>query len=242
MRVWLYSIVRNERLILPYLLRHYVPWVDKLIFYDDRSDDGTRELILECPKAELRDWTGSLGINDDEFVYFANEQWKEARGKAEWVIWIDADEFLYHPNMLELLAGYLAAGVEVPQVAGFTMVSKVFPTTTGQIYEEVKTGFSDGYWDKKAIFRGNMFWTIGRHGIDFTRFNPPSSPTCEIKLLHYRGLGMDYVKWRHHRNWQRVPERCRRLNMGPNCNPDYHDHHGLEWFQDAINRDWPNVI
>ncbi len=242
MRIWLFCILRNERLLLPYFLRHYVPWVDKLIFYDDRSDDGTREKIKECPKAELRDWIGSLGIVDDEFLHFANEQWKEARGQAEWVIWVDADEFLYHPNMLELLAGYLKDGVEVPQVAGYTMFSREFPTTSGQIYEQVRSGASDGYWDKKAIFRGNMFWTMGRHTIDFTRFNPPSSPTCEIKLLHFRGLGMDYVRWRHHRNWERVPEHCRRMNLGSNCSPDWQGHHGLAWYEDAINREWPDVI
>jgi glycosyltransferase involved in cell wall biosynthesis len=242
MRIWLYCIIRNEIRILPYFLRHYVPWCTKLIFYDDRSDDGTRELLLATEKCELRNWCGEMGIVDDQFLDFANEQWKEARGQAEWVIWVDADEFLYAPNMLELLNRYLHEGVEVPQVNGFTMVSRKFPTTPGQIYDEVRTGFSDGYWDKKAIFRANMFWTMGRHGIDLSRFNPKSSITCDIALLHYRGLGTDYVRWRHNRNWNRMPERCRRLNLGPNVNPAYVGHHSLAWFEEMIGRDWPNII
>lgn len=242
MTIWLYAIVRNEAPIMPYFLRHYTPWVDRLIFYDGGSTDGTREMIAACPKAELRDWAGSDGIVDDEFLHFANEQWKEARGKADWVIWCDADEFLYHPNMLELLSGYLQDGVEVPQVSGYTMFSREFPTTKGQIYDEVRAGVPDDIWSKPAIFRSNMHWTMGRHGLDFTKFNPKSSAKSEIKLLHYRGLGMDYVRWRHNRNWERVPERCRQLNLGSNTSPDHTGHHGLGWFEEVMSRNLPHVI
>lgn len=227
---------------MPYFLRHYTPWVDRLIFYDDQSVDGTREIIEACPKAELRNWPGTHGIVDDEFLHFAHEQWKEARGKAEWVIWADADEFFYHPEMRLLLAKYLAADIEVPQVRGYTMFSREFPTTTGQIYEQVRAGAVDGCWDKKAIFRVHMHWTMGRHGLDFTKFRPKSSPTCEIKLLHFRGLGIDYVRARHTRNWDRVPEHCRRLNLGANTNPAYVGHHSVAWFEELMNRNLPNVI
>ena len=163
MTAWLYCICRNEARLLPYLLRHYTTFVDKLIFYDDQSDDGTRDLIRACPSAELRDWPGSHGIVDDEFLNFANEQWKEARGKAEWVIWIDADEFIYHPDIKNVLDRYLKEGVDLPQILGYTMVSDHFPTTSGQIYDEIKTGFYDDVWSKPAIFRSNMRWNMGRH-------------------------------------------------------------------------------
>ena len=42
MTIWLYCICRNEARLMPYLLRHYETFVDKLIFYNDQSDDGTR--------------------------------------------------------------------------------------------------------------------------------------------------------------------------------------------------------
>ncbi len=242
MTVWLYCIIRNERQILPYFIRHYEPWVSKLIFYDDQSDDGTRDLIRKCPKAELRDWPGPPGIQDDVFLEFAHEQWKEARGQADWVVWVDADEFLWHPNMPHALSCYLADGVEVPQVEGFTMVSRQFPTTQGQIYDEIRTGFRDGVWDKKVLFRGDIHWNVGRHSLNLDAFNPKSSPTAEIKLLHYRCLGMNYLRWRHKRNWDRVPERCRVLNLGTNCMPGWPDHHGEAWFEEACGKDWPNVI
>ena len=242
MNIWLFCILRNEAKILNYFLRHYAPWVTKFVFYDDLSDDGTREIIRSCHTAEIRDWPGGSGIQDDQFLQFANENWKEARGKADWVIWVDADEFLYHDDIKDVLRRYLHDDIEVPQIQGYTMVSKSFPRTEGQIYDEVRTGFPDGIWGKPAIFRKHMWWTVGRHGVDYAQFNPKSSVHPEIKLLHYRALGVDYVRWRHARNWARVPERCRKLNLGTNTAPDAVGHHTVSWFEEAIAKDWPEVI
>ena len=242
MPIWLFCVCRNERLMLPYFLKHYVTWVDKLIFYDDKSDDGTRKLISECTKAELRDWPGTTGLDDAAFLDFAHEAWKEARCNAEWVIYVDADELLYHEDMLTLLRTYLADGVEVPQIRGYTMFSREFPTTTGQIYDQVRAGVPDDVWNKPAIFRRFMHWTMGRHGLDFTKFSPRSSPTAEIKLLHYRGLGAEYVRWRHARNWERVPDHCRRMHLGTNTAPDYVGHHSLAWFEEVMSRNLPHVV
>jgi hypothetical protein len=227
---------------MPYFLKHYAPFVTKFIFFDEFSDDGTRDIIRSCHTAELRDWEHSSGIQDDKFLEFANEKWKEARGHADWVIWVDADEFLYHPAITDVLRRYLADDIEVPQIQGYTMVSKAFPTAPGQIYDEVRCGFPDDIWGKPAVFRKHMQWTVGRHGVDYHQFKPKNSAHPELKLLHYRALGVDYVRWRHFRNWQRVPERCRRLNLGANTNPEYVGHHSLAWFEEMIGREWPEVV
>lgn len=242
MTIWLYCICRNEAPIAPYFLRHYAPWVNRMIFYDDQSDDGTREIIKGYDNAELRDWHGSHCIEDNEFTAFHNEQWKEARGKADWVMALDADEFLYHPNILEVLERYLKEGVEVPQVEGYTMIARKFPNTSGQIYDQIKTGVRDGCWDKKAVFRVHIHYTIGRHGLDFAQFNPKSSATCELKLLHYRCLGMDYLRRRHARNWARVPQHCRDAQHGINTSPGWSEHHGVGWFEELCNRELTDVI
>lgn len=227
---------------MPYFLRHYAPWVERMIFYDDQSSDGTRGQILSCPQAELRDWPGTHGIVDDEFLHFAHEQWKEARGKADWVCWVDADEFLYHPQIGEVLERYLREGVQVPRILGYTMFSREFPTTKGQIYEEVRAGVLDDCWNKPAIFRDAANWTVGRHGWDYAQSNPRSSAAAEIKLLHFRGLGAEYVRWRHQRNWDRVPDAQRRLHFGANTNPNYVGHHSVAWFEEVMSRNLPHVI
>lgn len=234
MTIHLYCICRDERLIMPYFLRHYSPWVSKLIFYDANSTDGTRDMIRECHNAELRDWHGSEGIVDDEFMDFANRAWSGSVGVSDWIIWVDADEFLYHPEIVSVLKGYLAQGVEVPKIDGYTMLSDRFPTTNGQIYEEVKTGIYDWCWSKNAIFRNTICWNVGRHSINTSVFNPRTSEHADIKLLHYRGLGMEYVENRHRRNWERVPARCRQLGFGANCDPSHTEHHSIQWFAQRI--------
>lgn len=242
MIVWLYCILRNEEKILPYLLRHYSPWVDKMIFYDGWSTDNTKQIICSNPKAILREWRGSDALDDMEFLNFSNEQWKEAIGHVDWILWIDADEFVYHPEILTVLERYLKEGVTVPLIEGFTMVSEKFPTTEGQIYDEVKTGFPDSAWGKPAIFREDIHFGMGRHSIDTNRCKPRFSATAEIKMLHYRALGFDYLKERHLRNWSRVPQHCRDNSLGTNTSPDYFEHHSISWFEEWIKKPWPNVI
>lgn len=229
--------------MMPYLLRHYAPWVDKLIFLDGHSTDGTREMIQACPKAELRDYKGRDELADDEFQLVYNELWKEARGVADWVAWIDADEFLYHPDMRNLLATYQAAGITVVRTDGYTMVSDKPPTGDGQIYDEIKRGFLDDCWSKCAIFdpKINMTYHPGRHAIDIDFFTPILSP-MDVKLLHYRALGMDYLRRRHARNWARVPQRCREANFGVNCSPGHDGHHSVDWFEKMLSREWLEVI
>lgn len=227
---------------MPYFLRHYETFVERLTFFDGDSTDHTRQIIASCPKAFCSEWPGSKALVDDEFTEFANSQWKEARGHADWVIWVDADEFLYHPEITKVLAEYLEQGVEIPLVQGYTMLSDSFPTTSGQIYDEIKTGVPDNVWAKRAIFRGDIRWNVGRHSIDDTQCNGKASPTAELKLLHYRGLGLDWVRERHNRNWQRVPEHCRIRSYGVNTSPGYPGHHGLDWFSKILSEPRQNVI
>lgn len=245
MKVWVYCILRNETALLPYFLRHYGTFADSIIFYDDRSDDGSRQIIEAWPKAVLRDWPGEHGIVDDEFLDFANRQWREAILKSDWVAWVDIDEFLYHPDMPGVLQRYMQEGVEVPKVEGYGMVSNSFPTTSGQIYDEIKTGFRSPEWDKCELFRttANMVWNVGRHSLNKERMGKfKMSEQADIKLLHYRYLGARYVKERNQRNHERQPERCKRLNYGDNVRPGAGKTYSTNWFMDFKNQPFPNVI
>lgn len=51
MNIHLYCICRNEAPLMPYFLRHYSHWVDRMTFLDGGSNDGTRGIISDCPNA-----------------------------------------------------------------------------------------------------------------------------------------------------------------------------------------------
>lgn len=243
MKVWVYAICRNELPIIGYFLRHYSAFAEKIIIYDGNSNDGTREEIRKCEKAELRNFEGCDALVDDQFLYYSNEKWKEARGKADWVAWVDCDELLYHHDILWALKEYKQNGYTVVRTQGYTMVSDAFPTGDAPLTEQVRTGFPDWEWSKPALFQPHieMCWNVGRHSVNETLFTPVLTAR-EVKLLHYRALGMDYLRERHARNWARVPGHCRERNYGRNCDPEHLEHHGLRWFEDMMKRKWPEVI
>ena len=54
MRIDLYTISWNERRMLPFFLDYYGAWVDRIVVFDDASDDGTAEALARHPKVDLR--------------------------------------------------------------------------------------------------------------------------------------------------------------------------------------------
>ena len=199
MKIHAYIQTWNEATLMPYILRHYGSFCDKLIFNDDGSTDGTREMITACPIAELRD-LGSGGVNDEIFLKHWTEDYKESRGEADWVILVDADEFIYHHDLRAMLEQYREHGVTMPLVQGYQMFSEEAPTTDGQIYQQLNCGFEYSDESKRAIFNPMLdvvYWH-GRHRLNTVSPPPVENPsgTPDIALLHYVGLGWDYFAGR----------------------------------------------
>lgn len=148
-KVEVHILTHNEELILPYTLRHYRTFASKIVVHDTFSTDRTREIAL-ANGAEVRDFDTEGGINDELHAQLKNTCWKGT--DADWVIIADADELIYFPGGTEAtLAAYEQAGVAMVKPHGFEMVSETFPTTPGQIYDEVKTGARDDKWYAKPI-------------------------------------------------------------------------------------------
>src|SRR5262245_41681292 len=98
-RCWAFTLAYQEAVLIGHWVRHYRAFCERVVVYVDQdSDDGTADLALrEGAEVRLHDTGGFL--DDFAFVAFAEERYKEARGAAEWVVWVDADEFLYHPRL-----------------------------------------------------------------------------------------------------------------------------------------------
>src|SRR3990172_8660514 len=161
-KVWVFSVCWNEALLMPYFLRHYSTLASQIIIWDEQSTDGTREIIQSCPKAQLRDWP-CKGLDDDRFLEAVNNWYKMARGSADWVMWPDIDEILYHPNPLQVLA---SANGDMVHATGYAMISKGNPPSgEGQIYDELRTGCRQNNYDKWIIWRPGVEiqHTAGRH-------------------------------------------------------------------------------
>jgi hypothetical protein len=55
--VHLYAVCWDEADMLGFFFRHYDPWVNRYVIYDDDSTDGSREILRTHPKVEPRDFT-----------------------------------------------------------------------------------------------------------------------------------------------------------------------------------------
>lgn len=89
--ICLNMIVKNEAHILKRCLESVKPFIDTWVISDTGSTDGTQELIQEVMKdlpGELieREWK-DFGTNRDEVL-------QHSKGKADYILTIDADEWL----------------------------------------------------------------------------------------------------------------------------------------------------
>ena len=143
-------------------MRHYGQFA-KVIFLEGNSTDDTIELASSLG-AEVRHYDMPDELDDQTHINIKNECWKNT--SADWVMVVDADEFVYHPDLINRLST-IDATVIIP--AFHNMFSEKFPTTAGQIYDEVRYGTIDGgIWRSKPIIFHpgeihSMNWHPGSH-------------------------------------------------------------------------------
>ena len=196
-RIHYYAPAWNEEMMLPFLFRHYAPWVERFVIYDSDSTDGSAELLRRTPKVEIRRLAWS---QPDSMIAtlqdLHNTCWKESRGAADWVIVADVDEFLYHPDFDGYLRRCRKRGVTCIPSLGYEMVSDRFPEPDEALAATVRRGVPDRMMSKLRLFDPNA--------VEETNFGPGghmAQPTGrivypkrdELLLLHYKWLGPEYL-------------------------------------------------
>ncbi|MGB5596866.1 MAG: glycosyltransferase family 2 protein [Crocosphaera sp.] len=190
--------------MIPYFMRHYQPIANSFIILDDNSTDGSVELLQNYPNVELGRFHNRRNFFVNSFVKnalkFYNNYWKRSRGKADWVIICNIDEHLYHRDLVGYLEHCQQEGITIVPSQGYEMISNEFPKLEGRLCDSVVQGKPVKKLGKIAIFNPNEIEEInyvpGRHEAAPTgniRFPEQS----EIKLLHYKYLGIDYLKKRY---------------------------------------------
>lgn len=149
MKVEAHILSFNEEEMMGYTLRHYSTFCSKIVIHDGGSTDRTLE-IARSFGAEIRSWDTGGKLNDLLAMELKNSCWLGTN--ANWVIVADCDELIYFPGGAEdTLTRYEAMGAAVIKPHGFDMYHPTFPTTKGQIYDEVKRGAPAEKWYAKPI-------------------------------------------------------------------------------------------
>ena len=233
MNIWTFSLCRNEADIIPFFLRHYGSFVDQINVWDDGSTDGSRELLSAHPKVKLHEWPGGNGIDEDAFLAFAYATYPQACGFADWAMWVDMDEFIYHPRIREILE--IERGqFDVLPTEGFNMMNRGLPEDDGrQIWECVRTGVPAPVYGKPVVFNPcrTIRWNRGKHDLE-GEFKV--HPERLLKLLHYRYLGFDYTLAKNQRNFDRVDLIGGDKGPAWSCSPEWKGQHSPEWAESAL--------
>lgn len=198
MNIQVLILAYNEERMMPYTLRHYTTFADRITVFDGISTDRTREICRQFG-AKIVDFKTN-GLNDMMNRHAKNTGWINDH-KSDWVICVDTDEIVYFPKgAKETLAEYDAQKVALAKTTGFEMFSDSLPTTSGQIYDEIKMGAKDERWYSKPILFSprrirSIDFSAGAHtataiSIDGEHIPNPTVPNDPpAYLLHYHQIG-----------------------------------------------------
>jgi len=187
MKIETFTVCYNEEKLLPYFLKHYLQYGSVTIF-DNQSTDRSRDIAREAG-AIIFEFDSGNQFREDILTHIRNSCWKES--KADWVIVTDVDELLYHNNLVWALSKSMGT-VLLPRM--FNMYSESFPTTKGQIYEEVNMGVE--FRSKLCIFRPDSITEMNYDaGCHFAR--PEGNFILNVKTdiinLHFKNLSTEYA-------------------------------------------------
>jgi hypothetical protein len=112
MKIHLYFINFNDSYYLPFIAKHYA-FCEKIIMFDNYSTDHSVTLANKLG-FEVRSFGKPGELNDQHYLDVKNNCWKESRGKADYVIVCDADEFIW--------GDYTKLTCSLPKSEGYNMI------------------------------------------------------------------------------------------------------------------------
>jgi glycosyltransferase involved in cell wall biosynthesis len=218
MNITLYTFLYNEEHILPYFLKHYSQYVNKIVVYNNESTDSSLQILndwKEC-EIEIRDFNTNNQYDEQSLLDLKNNCWKG--DDSDYVIVCDVDELLYHPNLIEFINDQPLTDYYTPR--GYHMVGDEIPTDyTKQIYEIIQNGSYDLHYCKDILFkRENVIETNYEPGAHQSNFKGTKGLiNCnveDLKLLHYKWLSPEYVVDKHIHYGQRRSQHSKKRGWG----------------------------
>lgn len=176
MKITLYFINWNDSYYLPFIKKHYGTFCHRIVMYDQYSTDDSVHIAKHLG-FEIRNFGHKSVLNDQWYLDVKNNCWKEEKGKSDYVIVCDVDEFLVIDNLKGT----------APIVRGYNMISEDIPKN--DIFE-VSTGSESESYSKQVIFSPEHIEEINFvHGCHRNRIKGNVITNGHCRLYHYRQIG-----------------------------------------------------
>ncbi|MGU3538285.1 glycosyltransferase [Methylobacterium sp. A54F] len=235
-RVHLYTVCWDEADMLGFFFRHYDPWVDRYVVYDDGSTDGSLDILRAHPKVELRRFER---VEAESFVLshkaMQDQAWQESRD-VDWICITAIDEHLHAAGrpMDTVLDTARDSGVTLLPALGFDMNHPVMPDDHGLLVERVTRGRPRSAFNKLSLFRPAFVretgFGPGRHAAEPVG-DLVLPPRDTVMLWHYKHLGFE-------RNAAREAAQAQRLGAVDIAN-DYGQHY--RWSRERLRGFWDQM-
>ncbi len=193
MKIEAHLLCWNEKDIMPFVIKHYQKFCDRIIIYDNHSTDGSAELAksLGCEVIPF----GSKFFDDQVNMDLKNSCWKGSQ--ADWVIVADFDEVLFYnyigvPIMcwdLEIkLFSELDSGATILKTIGWQIMSDEMPKDD---LLEITNGYRFDNYSKNIIFNPKAIKEVN-FGPGAHICNPVGDVAWSsenLYVLHYKHIG-----------------------------------------------------
>jgi glycosyltransferase involved in cell wall biosynthesis len=212
--------------LLHLTVKHYQEFCQSITVFDNYSTDGSDKVAEEmgCKVVKF----GRKGeLSDAAYLRIKNYCWKQST--ADWVIIVDADEILYHPDLINVLTKAKENNDSIFTTVGYQIFSERLPRRS---FLEIKYGFPDESYSKTVIFNPQRItdirYSYGAH---------KSAPSGQIQyaenklyVLHYRNIGgADRLIARHGMYRKRMSADNKRLGLGSHYQYD-DERRRREWY------------
>jgi hypothetical protein len=195
-RIDLYCLCWNDARMLPHFFRHYEVLVDRFFVFDNGSTDESLAILDAHPRVTVRHFDVAGESFVDEERRLSDTVWRKSRGAADWVLIVDIDEFVFHPDLRGYLGRCTDAGITALRAIGYEMVADGFSTGDAPLTEIITEGVRSADHDKLCLVDPAALVDT-RYGIGRRTADPVGhvvfAPRPEVLLLHYQQLGADYA-------------------------------------------------
>lgn len=199
--VEVFTIAYNEEKIIKFFIEHYLKFCNKITIFNNYSTDSTSDIVksYENNNVHLKFFDTNNSVDDKIYLDIKNNCWKSS--EAEYVIIVDSDEFLYHPDIKSFLRETKQA---LYRPLGYNMVSDEFPSGDDLLVDIIKEGVLAHNYSKMCLFSpaevSNINYSLGCHnaapqGKHGNYLLPYISD--DLKLLHYKNLSFNYRYSKH---------------------------------------------